>query len=71
MTTFCKDGQFKDVTEAMVMEFLKLDFEVLSHAAKGLMDEIYKAEEGETEGQDEDEEDEDCEPYPVGQADAL
>lgn len=59
---FCKGGQFKDVMEAMAIEFPKFGFEVLSHAAKGLMDKIQKAEEGEMEGQDEDEEDEDGEP---------
>ena len=59
---FCKGGQFKDVMEAMATEFPKFGFEVLSHATKGLMDKIQKAEEGEMEGQDEDEEDEDGEP---------
>jgi hypothetical protein len=59
---FCKGGQFKDVMEAMVIEFPKFGFEVLSYVAKGAMDKIQKAEEGEMEGQDGDEEDEDGEP---------
>lgn len=59
---FCKGGQFKDVMEAMTIEFPKFGFEVLSRAAKGPMDKIQKAEEGETKRQDEDEEDEDGEP---------
>jgi hypothetical protein len=59
---FCKGGQFKDVMEAMAMEFPKFDFEVLSHAVKGLMVKIQKAEKGEVGGQEEDEEDGDGEP---------
>jgi hypothetical protein len=35
---FCKDGQFKDVMEAMAMEFPRFGFEVLNHAAKGFID---------------------------------
>jgi hypothetical protein len=58
---FCKGGQFKDVMEAMVIEFPKFGFEVLSYVAKGPMAKIQKAKEGEMEGQDEDE-DEDSEP---------
>jgi len=63
---FCKGGQFKDVMEDMVIEFPKFGFEVLSYVAKGPMDKIHKAEEGEVEGQDEDEEDEDGEPIQQG-----
>jgi hypothetical protein len=52
---FCKGGQFKDVMEAMAMEFPKFGFKVLSHNVKGLMVKIQKAEEGEMEEQEEDE----------------
>jgi hypothetical protein len=48
--------------ETMAIEFPKFDFEVLSHAAEGLMVKIQRAEEGEMEGQDKDEEDGDGEP---------
>jgi hypothetical protein len=58
---FCNHGQFKNVMEALAIEFPKFRFDVLNHASKELMGKIEKIEEGKVEeeaGDDEYEEDE-------------